>query len=105
MFTFLHRIMLLQDFDIAWQLTWKSNAFSLTLGYLDNTTVVPVFDKVSDSVYWCVATITSTGYGDMIAYSNLEMGKFTVFEYNLLHCKARILCWVFWPGMKESVLI
>ena len=50
-------------------------------------------DKVTDSVYWCVSTITSTGYGDIRAYSNLEMGKFDFFTSMqrkcFVHCKGR----------------
>ena len=33
-------------------------------------------DKYVTCLYWCTATMTSTGYGDEHAYLKLEMGKY-----------------------------
>ncbi|XP_072050255.1 potassium voltage-gated channel unc-103-like [Amphiura filiformis] len=42
-------------------------------GYVTNESVALTGVRYTDSIYWCVATITSTGYGDITAHSIEEM--------------------------------
>ena len=45
------------------------------LGYLDDGKVVTTSERVTDSIYWCVATLTSTGYGDIRPLTDWEIGE------------------------------
>ncbi|XP_013389400.1 potassium voltage-gated channel subfamily H member 6, partial [Lingula anatina] len=47
------------------------NTWAHLAGFQDHT--VSSIERYCNCVYWCVATVTSTGYGDISAHTNIEM--------------------------------